>query len=138
MNGTQNAVTATPGKASNRTVAGLDSRQSLPARIINWALSAHLLALPHNDVTIPCSSTEDTLLLVEANSIDLVVEELALEGALIHRQMVVFISLDVEETNDTFTRYSCHQTLTNPDGIEEFRVTSDSELDFAIRYELFG
>lgn len=52
--------------------------------------------------------------------------------------MVVFISLDVEETNDTLTGDSCHQTLTNPDGVEEFRVTSDSELDFAIRYELFG
>ena len=68
----------------------------MPSFVVARSLSAHHLALPHDDVALLGAAAKDTLLRVVRDRVDLVVEELALEGGLIDRQMVILISLNIK------------------------------------------
>ena len=103
LHSTEDVVAASPGQVGDGLLGGLDRRQSLPALVGGGALGAHDLALPHDDETILGTTTQYALLLVIGDRVNLVVEELALEGGLVHGQMVVLISINVEQTDDTFT-----------------------------------
>lgn len=74
LNGTQDIVASTPSQVGDGLLGGLDGRQSLPALVGGGALSAHDLALPHDDVTVLGTTTEDALLRVVGDRVDLVIE----------------------------------------------------------------
>ena len=80
LHSTEDVVAASPGQVGDGLLGGLDRRQSLPALIGDGALGAHHLALPHDNETILGATTQYALLLVIGDRVDLVVEELALEG----------------------------------------------------------
>ena len=64
LHSTKDVVASTPGQVGDRLLSGLYRWQSLPALVRGGALSAHDFALPHNDVTVLGTTTEDSLLRV--------------------------------------------------------------------------
>ena len=80
LNCTKDVVATTPGQVSDGLLSSLHGWESLPALVRSWALGAHHLALPHDDETVLGATTQDALLGVVGDRVDLVIEELALEG----------------------------------------------------------
>jgi len=103
LNGTEDTVASTPSQVGNGLLASLERRQSLPAFIVGGACSTHHFALPHYNETVFGASAQNALFWVVADGVDLVIKELALEGRLVDRQVVVLVMLDVEETDDALT-----------------------------------
>ena len=83
LDGTENIVAAAPGEVSDGLPRGLDRRQGLPAVIRGGALRRHHLALPHDDEAVLGAAAQDPLLRVVGDRVDLIVEELPLEGGLV-------------------------------------------------------
>ena len=138
LHSAENVVAGAPSQVHDGLLRGADRWQSLPTLVVAGRFSTHHLALPHDDEAVLRTTTQDTLLLVVGNRVDFVVEELSLEGRLVHGQMVVLISLNVEQADDALSRDSGHQTLTNPNRVQEFGVTGHSQLHFAVGHELLG
>lgn len=84
LDSTQNVVVSAPGQISDRLLGSLDGRESLPALVIGRGLGTHHLALPHDDETVLCATTQNAFFLIERNRVDFVVEKLSLEGGFIH------------------------------------------------------
>ena len=80
LNCAQDIVTSAPSQVCDGLLGRLYGWQGLPPFIRGWALSAHDLALPHDDITVLCSTAQNTLLRVVRDRVNLVIEELTLEG----------------------------------------------------------
>jgi hypothetical protein len=100
--------------------------------------NCHLLAFPHDNVTIFCTTSEDTTFWVVWNAVDFVLIELSLKCGFSQSEYVVFIWCDTEHTNHVLSWDCGHKTLACPDGVEELRVSSDCKFNFSVWYKFFS